>query len=156
MRRLHSELQSRIVEVDRIKLIETLEANRGSHVEKYEQAVLGYKEAAMQALKEQYDQATQKLEAAYNRATMRIREINRADLEKGADHIVLMKEVKVALPVPRNFSDAYDVAISMAQWETKSTIKLTYAEFQCFIRDEWDWKADFEEVFSNYTRAKSI
>ena len=56
--------------------------------------------------------------------------------------------------VPRCFKDEYDDAIDMAKWDVRETLVLTYAEFTCFVRDEWDWKSGFEAVSMIYKAMK--
>ena len=96
--------------------------------------------------------ATAKLNEAKQAATRRI-EMNfkkiKSDLEdfqdgdQRSDYITLIQQENLYLPVPRNYSEAYDAAIDLAEWDVNDTLVLTYAEFQCFVRDEWDWTEEF-------------
>ena len=55
----------------------------------------------------------------------------------------LLDSVYLDLPVPENFSDAYDTAITQMDWETEDTVEITTAEIECFIRDRWTWSDSF-------------
>ena len=67
---------------------------------------------------------------------------------KGQDNMKLTDSSWVTLEVPQNYSEKYDEAIDMAHYEVNDTIKLTWAEFQAYVRDKWSWS----EGFNNTTR----
>ena len=58
--------------------------------------------------------------------------------------------ISVEMKVPRSYAKEYDAAIDMAKWDVRETLELSHAEFTCFVRDQWDWKAGFEAVSMLY------
>ena len=52
--------------------------------------------------------------------------------------------------MPRSYEEEYDAAIDMAKWDVRTTLELTYAEFNCFVRDQWDWQSDFQVTNALY------
>lgn len=143
-------MRERDVEVDRKKLIETLETNKNRHVELYNEAIAGYKEAARSKLKEDGERARQKLEKNLARVGEAIEDFDPDKPHKFTDYFTLVEQVVMTLPVPKSYEAAYDAAIDIAKWDVNETMKLTFAEFNCFVRDEWDWKDNFLEVSNSY------
>lgn len=143
----------RKIEVNREKLIVTLTANRASHVAKYQEAVDGYKEAALAKLGEAHKEAVKSLKKNVGRVKSLIDDFD--PTKRGVtDHMTLVNEISVQLAVPRNFEKEYDAAIDMAKWDVRETLELTHSEFQCFVRDQWDWTADFTRSTIAYMKAK--
>ena len=131
----------REIEVDRVKLIEALKANRERHVAQYHEAVEGYREAALEILNKAKASAVARMERNFEKIRM---DLEAFDPENGAsDRIKLIQSETVEMPVPRNYAKDYDAAIDIAEWDVNDKLKLSFAEFQCFVRDEWDWKNDF-------------
>lgn len=48
--------------------------------------------------------------------------------------------------IPRLFREC----VITEKWDVNETMKLSAAEFNCFVRDEWDWKPNFEAVSAIY------
>ena len=132
------DLRKRTVEVNRLKLIETLKSNRGKHVKEYEEAKAGYKSAL--------------LEKQYEKRKVEIGAINDEDIEKQEDYVQLLAAVTIHMKVPRSFAKEYDAAIDIANWDVRETLELSHAEFTCFVRDEWDWKVEFTATSKMYQR----
>jgi hypothetical protein len=147
--------KQREIEVDRNKLITILEENKAKHIANYQEALDGYKAMATEKLQQAYEQAKVTLEKNVQKGILSLEEFNPNDPMRTSDYLVLVEGINVQLKVPRNFSDEYDAAIAMAKWDVRDTLTLTYAEFQCFVRDIWDWSRDFFEVSALY-KAKSI
>lgn len=142
--------KQRQVEVNRVKLIETLLLNREKHVKEYNEAVVGYRTMALEKLQSEYEKAKVAIERNLEKAKVSIQEFDPADSEKHSDYLSLVEAVTVRLPVPRNFSKEYDAAIDMAGWDVRDTLELTHAEFQCFVRDVWEWSNDFSSLTKSY------
>jgi hypothetical protein len=64
--------EKRIIEVDREKLIETLQINRTKHVADYEEAMAGYKTTLLAKIDEAFDDAKKQLEAKYEKTKAKI------------------------------------------------------------------------------------
>ena len=142
--------QKRVIEVNRVKLLETLQANKEKHVKEYREAIAGYKSQAIDKLQKGYEDAKIKLEKNLVRGKASLEEFNPDSPEATSDYLTLVDGVQVALKVPKNYSRAYDAAIDMVKWDVRETLELSHAEFTCFVRDEWDWSREFFATSSMY------
>jgi hypothetical protein len=142
--------EKRTVEVNRIKLIETLEANRKKHVEEYAQAMSGYKSVLLAKIDEAFDEAKKEIAAKYEKTKSKVSAFKDADIAKQRDSFTLIDGISVEMKVPRSYAAEYDAAIDMAKWDVRETLELTHAEFTCFVRDQWDWKSGFEAISQIY------
>jgi ribosomal protein L9 len=138
-----ADVRKRIVEVNRLKLIETLEANRTTHIKEYEEAKRGYKAELLTKLDQAVAEARKTIEKQYAKRQKEVAEINDEDIEKQEDYVRLFDGITITMKVPRSFAKEYDAAIDIAKWDVRDTLELSHAEFTCFVRDEWDWKSDF-------------
>lgn len=146
--------QNRITCVPREKLLNTLRTNRERHQQDYVEALEGYKELATQKLLEAGEQARFKLERNLEKGKATIQEFNPEDPRQSSDRMVLVESIVVEMKVPRDYTREYDAAIVMFEWDTRDTLELTYAEFQCFVCDAWDWSQDF--LITNAMYAKKF
>lgn len=151
-RQAQIDMLDRKVEVNRLKLVDQLKENLEKHRIEYLEAVEGYREQALKQLGEAGEKAKHSLERTIVSAKASIEKFDpRLDISGGT--IVLVERVVLNLPVPKDYSSEYETAIAMAEWDTRETLELTTAEFQCFVRDVWDWSSNFKEVHMSYTRA---
>ena len=140
----------RTVTVNRMKLLETLKANRDQHQKAYRESVAGYREAATEALKKQVAKARKAIE---DNAAMIATKIERFDPEDPlSNQVVVLRQTSFTLEVPKDHTKSYDVAIEMAEWEVSENIELTQSQFQCFVMDDWDWKQSFEHLNRSYSQ----
>jgi hypothetical protein len=144
MRSLNSE---RKVVVKKTRLLNALRKNLEKHINDYLEAVAGYKEEAKVKLEAEKEKAIEKLSRAY---TKTLGEIDNFDPEKSTDVIVFCDSIRFDLVAPKNFSDAYQQAIEMLEWEERDEVELTTYEFRCFVMDKWDWMEDFIKSNSRY------
>lgn len=145
--------EKRTVEVNRLKLIETLEINRKKHMQDYEDAMAGYKAVLLSKIDEAFDGAKKELESKYEKTKSRVLAFTDADIARQRDSFTLIDDITVEMKVPRSYTKEYDAAIDMAMWDVRETLELTHAEFTCFVRDQWDWKSGFDAVSSMYKAA---
>ena len=145
--------ENRTVEVNREKLLTTLKKNREVHVHDYEKAKAGYKSVLLERVNDAFSEAQKILEKRYEAMKVRVADLTEADIEKQRDTMYLVDSVQIEMKVPRSFVKEYDAAIAMATWDVRETLELTYAEFTCFVRDEWDWKSGFDAVSIMYAKA---
>ena len=143
-------MQERKVEVKREKLLVQLEDYKESHIADYEEAMQGYKESLREKIREAFEAAKTELMTAWSEQLDRVDNLQPEDIPDQPDFLPLMNSVSVQMQVPRCYAAEYDAAIDMAKWETNETLKLTYAEFQCFVRDQWDWTDGFAAVTQMY------
>lgn len=146
--------EKRTVEVNRVKLIETLESNRVKHVADYEEAMAGYKSVLLSKIESAFEDTKKQMQESYDEMKSRIAAFTDADIAKQQDHFCLVESVYCELKVPRSYAKEYDAAIDMAKWDVRETLELTHAEFTCFVRDQWDWKSGFEAVSMMYKAMK--
>lgn len=142
--------EQRKVEVNRIKLLETLEGNLKKHVQDYQDAMAGYKSTLLVKIDQAFEQAKDALQLKYGRLKTKVQALTDAAIEKQWDTIELVEAITIDMKVPRCFAKEYEAAIDMAKWDVRETLELTHAEFTCFVRDQWDWKSGFDAVSMLY------
>jgi hypothetical protein len=109
--------------VDRLKLLETLRANRAKHAKIVAEAREGYIAKAQQSL------------------TKRL-----AMLKEGQ-----LVALTFTLKPPVDYTETYDNSIAMLEWNVESEVELEADEFRQLVRDEWDWTTDFLNSNSRYS-----
>ena len=146
--------EKRKVEVNRVKLLSTLRANLKKHVSEYEEAMAGYKAELLGKMSQAFDKAEKQLAEQRKKLGDKVAAFTDEDIKKQNDYIVLVDTIGVEMRVPHSFAKEYEAAIDMAEWDVRETLELTHAEFTCFVRDQWDWKSEFEAVTSIYNKAR--
>lgn len=114
------------VPVDKGRLLEALEYNKGKHVAEYDEAIVEYRAQAEKALRKRA-----------------------SEIRDGA---TLKKEVD-DLPAPLSFAKDYDRAIQMVTWHTEGTIELDEQAFRAWVLDEWNWRGQFAGTTSLYNHS---
>ncbi len=144
----------KMVNVSREMLLAKLKVNRDKHVKEYDEAVLGYKVDATERLNKAVADAKRKVDEVSEHVRLAIDRFD-PDEKRLDDVMVIVPQHLMSLKVPRNHVADYDTAIDMLTWETRETIELPHQEFQCLVRDEWDWSQEFRTTamsFSNYKK----
>lgn len=149
---LQRDTQERTIVVNRVKLIEILKENKEKHIKEYDKAFSGYKEQALEKISKEYESAKQKLVKAYEKTMDKIGGLTDEEIKRQSGHITLVDGIYIDMPVPKNYSEAYDDAIAMMVMDVRDHIELKFSEFKCFIQDKWNWKADFENISKMYTK----
>ncbi|MGD9726573.1 MAG: hypothetical protein AB7V39_09270, partial [Nitrospiraceae bacterium] len=54
------------------------------------------------------------------------------------------------LDKPQDYSESYELAIEIMTWERETEVKLSINDFQCYVRDKWNWKDQFRNSVLNY------
>jgi hypothetical protein len=111
------------VNVARPALILKIEGNRAKHIRQYEKAVIGWR---------------QKLYLALKRAVAQVR----AGKEPKIPH----------LPKPERYVDEYDRVLGMLKMSKDTTVSLSARDFDCFVRDKWEWSDAFANSTIGYAR----
>lgn len=142
--------KKRSVVVKKDKLLEQLRENRDKHEKEYHEAMAGYKAMAEGKLREAFEKAKSDLDKNFEKGLVAIKEFNPETAKRRSDYLTLVDAISVELRVPRNFSAEYDTAIEQVKWDTRTELELTYAEFQCFVRDIWEWSDDFNLLKTIY------
>lgn len=144
--------KERTVNVDRLKLIETLISNKKKHIDEYNEAVAGYRETLLTSLDAAFDKAKNNVVSSYERLKVKFNDLSNEELLTQPNTITLSDAQYLSMQVPHSYAKEYDAAIDMAKWDTREVLELTASEFTCFVRDEWDWKESFAAVNSRYLK----
>ena len=110
-------------------LIPILEKNRAEHASLFEEGRAAYIKLCIETFKER---------------ALKIETGEIKDLEE-------MTEFD--LPAPTEHLDIYDSVIGMLKLTTQTTVDLNAAQFNAWVRDQWDWKEAFTRNIMNYTSA---
>lgn len=105
-------------------LLSTLRTNREKHRSIFEEAVEGYRQAALKRCNE------------------------------FADRLKLGELVAVFaddLEIPRDHTDDYDVVISMLENTMDSEFEIDQTRYQCYVMDKWGWQSTFLESNAKYS-----
>jgi hypothetical protein len=115
------------VNVDRQQLLTAITENFRNHRQAYEEAFEGYRERMIEILNQQLDM-----------------------LKKGG-----VANIQVfAIPVPKDHSKDYERAIKMLQMSEDDVINIDEHSFQCYVMDDWGWKAEFQSTWTEYSKGK--
>lgn len=144
--------EKRIVQVDRIQLIKTLEENLKNHIKDYEEALKGYRGLLNNKIDEGYKKAISTIESSYKNIKGKVANLTNEDIYLQRDQFTLLDAIYVNMKVPRSYANEYQVAIDIFKWDVREIAELTYAEFTCFVRDEWDWQVEFKSISAMYTK----
>jgi len=118
---------------DKNEVLDKLEKNMVQHVAEYEEACKNYRDEALAAV-----------EVGMQRLMDQI-----TGLKEG--EVMELAAVYFSLPVPVSYERVYDQAIKMLQMTTQKEIRLSSAEFACYILDEWDWRDEYLTSTLSYT-----
>ena len=138
--------QARTVIVDRKGLLDKLQTNLTQHCKDYEDAMAGYKTCLRQKVESAFDSAMSSLQAQKVVSLAVIDKMTDEDIPKQRDNYTIVDSISVTMKVPRSYAEEYKSAIDMFTWDVRETVELTFAEFTCFVRDQWDWKKGFDAI----------
>lgn len=131
---LEGRTRMREVKVKRDELLAKVRENRTKHIDEYDDAVAGYKDAAL---------------AAINKGVAKLR-AQVADLEAG--ETLQLSAVLFDLAVPQNHAKDYDQVIAMLEMCVDEELTIRSDEFACYVMDDWGWKDEFENVSKLYNK----
>ncbi len=126
--------QMRDVKVSKNTLLSKVITNREKHIAAYDEAIAGYKEAALLAIED----AVGKLRRSID------------DLKLG--EVITLAAVRFSLPVPENHEKDYDQVIAMLEMSVDDVLTIKSDEFACFVMDDWDWKEVFAATNKSYSK----
>lgn len=110
------------ITVRKDKLQETIKTNRDSHREQFLAAQDKYREKVIAEL-------DKRLEAARNGGRI---------------------DLGFHLPEPVDYTDSYDTAIAMLEWEVSDEIELSDVDFQRYVLNKWEWARVFAANTQSY------
>lgn len=117
----------REVKVKKSELLEKVRANRDAHRDLFLKAQEGYRLRIIEEL---------------DRSLKDAQEGRRVDLKV------------LAMPVPEDHTDDYDVVITMLEMEVDDNVIIDDHDIQRFVLDKWDWKV--RAMTTNTAYAASI
>ena len=150
-RAIHDQSE-RVVQVNRLELVRILQLNRTKHVADHEKAKVGYRKVLLSKIDKEFQDALKSIQRRYDETKTRVEMLSDADIEEQNDRIQVINAVVVEMKVPRCYAAEYDAAIDMAKWDVRETLELSHAEFQCFVRDMWEWTNEFTTISAMYMR----
>lgn len=113
------------IKVEKVKLLETLKANREKHIAEFAEAFENFK-------------------IEYEKKCLELKE--KAKNFKPGEPV----EVNLMITVPRDYKEDYDTAISMLEWEVADEIVLDQEQFTRYVLDKWQWKMNFDATTAFY------
>ena len=116
------------VNINKNKLLDALHANRRKHEEDYKIALMNFRIEAINML------VDRKMELE----------------EDGWKNIKPLDFLSFKLPVPENYTHIYTEVIDMLKMCEDTTIEVSWFQFQCWVKDEWEWKDSFKTSNSRY------
>lgn len=106
------------------ELVARITENRDKHRQVFEEALDGYKAAAIKA-------GEHILEQLRNNKTPDLNALLR-------------------LPVPSDHTGDYDAVLDMLDMNVDDEVEISQADFRSYVRDEWHWKGQFTATNSHY------
>lgn len=110
------------ITVDKVRLLETLTANREEHQAIFAKAQVAYREKVIEVLDQRL-----------------------ADARAGRKIITFLN-----LPEPTDYTDAFDRAIKMVEWQEGETIELSEHDFERYVMNDWEWQGKFAASTQSY------
>lgn len=115
------------VKVKTAVLLEKIKANRDAHRDLFLKAQIGYRKDI-------------------------IEELDRM-LQEARDNKPIRRHI--SLPEPQDHTDEYDRTIMMLEMSVDETIEISAQQFDCFVRDNWSWKA-FTDATNTMYATKAV
>lgn len=112
------------VTVNKVTLLDTIKANRDTHIAEYMQAASGYRVQLLGVLSGLL-----------------------AALHDGSD-VSLREAVMLAKPV--NHVEDYNSIIKMLEMSVGDTATLSEDQFERYVMDDWNWKAQHRDISASY------
>lgn len=137
--RLKRGMAMRSVKVDRDDLLKRLRENLDRHMADYREAVDDYRKAAVAALAAKRAE----FEAAFEKLVARFGSGESPSLGLGVS-------TSFDLSPPESHEKDYRQIIEMVAMSVDPVIELESDEFQCYVMDDWAWKAKFVATNSLY------
>lgn len=103
------------VTIKKAQLLETITANRTQHKNDFREAQVGFRAAALEAMKKNIELCSSGGEV----------------------------KLGIALVVPIEHTKDYDRVIRMLEMSTADEIQISEQQFTMYVMDDWEWKARF-------------
>tara|TARA_B100001971_G_C17990109_1_gene431880 strand:- start:284 stop:637 length:354 start_codon:yes stop_codon:yes gene_type:complete len=106
-------------------LVNKLKENREKHEKDYAEAKIGFRKEVEEIL------------------------LNRLEEIRAGRNIKMF----IDIPIPTNHLKDYDRTLKMLEMDIRLEIELPEDKFAKYVLDDWEWKHEFDNTVSNYTRA---
>lgn len=111
----------KLITVDVKDLLTHLKANREKHIIEYHEAMIGWRQAVIDAFADGLKKA-----------------------KKHEDFTFINP------PRPISYEESYDTVIEQLEWTLDTSVDLDQAEFKQYVQDDWGWKSSFNITSSLY------
>ena len=127
----------RTVKVNRDKLLERLKSNRELHKSEFEKSFTAYRSKVARLMLGD----SRVLETAATKVQDLARDLPLPE--------VIFRHLHV--PRPQDHAIDYDRAIDRIEWEEDGVVEITEGDFNCYVRNEWDWQKRFRDTYRSVT-----
>lgn len=114
------------VKINRKQLLDIVKENRRTHVEDYQEALMGFQKVYCDKLQKALEKAQTE---------------NPEDIEG-----------YVSETPPQSREKGYNTLIRKLEISVDENIELSDTEFNCYVMDEWGWKTEFSNSVNKYKR----
>ena len=119
------------------ELLEVLKLNRGKHAEEFAIAMKGWHVAYADALVK-----------VSGKAIAHAQKVRDEGVTEQLNGRALIYDLP---PRPESYVKDYDRITRRMEMSQDEEQFISHHDFDCFVRDEWDWKAGHIETFNNYS-----
>ena len=149
------------IEIEKGKLLKIIKDNRETHIAEYEKSVKSYEAAKLAYAQEFWAQLSENVGLVKTSLNDKVESVADAVLTaretfenggvidlRNVNAIVnqmmnIVPKVQMSVKQPVSHEKDYDVAIRGLELSTAEYVFLDHANFQQYVLDEWNWKADF-------------
>ncbi len=132
----------------RTDLLARVEQNRDTHATAYMLAMEGYWVAIAERATETAKAAKSLAKKAQDEA------VTWKDAKKPSDPSLALPSPSI-LPRPEDHRGDYDRVIDMLKLAQDESIELDEEQFAMYVRDEWEWKANFTATSMSYSNNRA-
>jgi hypothetical protein len=128
-----AETQSEYTRIKKSELLDEIKKNRGKHTKEFEAAHAGWLRQSL-AKMHKHVESCRKI----------IKNVEAGREKPGFEHLYLDRE-------PKNHSGDYDRIIRRLEMSMDDEQHLDHDDFDKFVMDQWDWKAEHTQSVTSYT-----
>lgn len=149
---IQRKMHMRDVKVQTTVLRSKVVENRAKHIQDYERAMVEYRERALRKIETAARKGLEDAQRQIEKLSSHLRETPNAELRDHlSNQLMIGSSIVVHLPIPVSHVKAYDQIIAMLDMCVDEQITIRADEFACYVMDDWDWKAEFENVTKTYS-----
>jgi hypothetical protein len=142
------------IKVSKSELLTIVKENKQNHDEIYEAAEKGYWVDAEEHLKKLQKESLSVMKKNYQKSVKDLKkqvnkELRLVEQKKREGFVYLRK------PFPENHSDDYQGTIRRLELCVEPEVELENTEFDCYVRNKWQWKTSFLATNSSYAMTGS-